>query len=85
MQRPKDSGKDLELTAVSPASPYQEADASAMESQRVYPMRLKDLCQQLKGLYWKPGDDVQGEGEDWSSSEEAQGELSLSFPSYAIR
>ncbi|XP_021107660.1 exosome complex component RRP40 isoform X2 [Heterocephalus glaber] len=26
----------------------------------------------LKGLFWKPGDNVQGEGEDWSISEEIE-------------
>ncbi|EHB01607.1 Phosphatidylinositol 3-kinase regulatory subunit gamma [Heterocephalus glaber] len=49
---PKDSVEGLELTAVSHASPYQEADGSAIG-------RLKDLCQKLKSLHRKPGDDIQ--------------------------
>lgn len=65
--RPKGPAQGLELTAVSCASPYQEADGSVMEHWRIYDGRLKSPRQKLNDLCQKP-EDVQAEGEDWSSS-----------------
>lgn len=34
----------------------------------------------LKGVHCKPGDSMEGEGEDWSSSQEAEAAFFLHFP-----
>lgn len=50
----KDPGEGLELCAVFHAGQIR---------------RLKGRCWRTKSLPWKPGDDIRGRCEDWSSSE----------------
>ncbi|EHA98624.1 UDP-glucuronosyltransferase 1-5 [Heterocephalus glaber] len=68
--RLKYSVRGLELTAVSCGSPVnQEADGPVMEAE--------GSTEEAKRSALEAGDDVQGEGDDWSSSKETEADLPL--------
>lgn len=81
---PEDPVEGLELTVLSCANPHQEAKGPLIEGLMVNARRLKDLCQRLESLYWKPRDAIQGEDEDQSSSEEMKASSPFLFAFYNI-